>query len=105
MPCIMHVFHMTNLRCRMVNNNSKVDFKFKHGDCVYYIFDDEYYGEIEVEGWIQRPVEPVVDISDPVYVIKLRSKPKQVIFKKESELVQIYPDYWEEMPEDIDKDI
>ena len=30
-------------------NNSKVDFKFKHGDCVYYIFDDEYYGEIEID--------------------------------------------------------
>lgn len=67
--------------------------KFNPKDCVYFINMDPYYGEVEIEGWIIDILDD--NDEDPTYKIKLRENPKQMVFKKHSELTQIFPDYWE----------
>lgn len=63
----------------------------KKGDTAYFISNDDS----EIECYILEK------ISDELYKVKIRLR-DAITFKKESELTQIFPDYWETLDENIE---
>ena len=68
---------------------------FKKGDQIYYITEDQYGNDLEIEGWIERLIDESTDIEEPVYSIRLRGYKGKFTIKRESKLTRIECDYWE----------